>query len=1497
PYERNAYGMLVGSGNRLQKYHYRYHGHFVRPMATMNIKLSSGKRLGLSTERTSWTAGAGSATIYGTVLGLDSLSKITCGFEIAKTADMKDAESHACTATAANGLFQYTIPKIDNTRMYYYRTYLSVDGKKYYGKVRNFGIEMVDLGLPSGTKWANVNMGAWKDSEHGNFYSWGETVDKDVYDSISYKYFNTKKNSYEHIGTNIAGNDSTDVAQSALGGLWRMPTDAEWKELIEQCTWKKDTINHVVGFLVTSKKNKNSIFLPTNYYGNGDRDANFYQSTNESAESNHDDESTSLAYYWSATRAGEYRKAREVKFNVKNDATATQEDNYRWRGNAIRPVASTNAGEAWLKTTGNDWTYGLPTDSMHVYATLLNRPQGYRTFFLIGTTPDLSTTTSTNIADVQARTLTQHNSICYATLKDYLKDGKLKKDGVYYYRAYTCKYDESSNTKSDIHLSAESHQFGLTSVNLGSMTWANINVGATSPEEMGLNGSDAVSDVDLAQKYYGGSWRLPTEAEKQALLTSCTWTEYTLYGVKGWKVANKSDDSKWIFLATKDPSTWGLRAVMNTNVTIDGNAAFLRTDRGGWRAGYGKAQMKATLIGGNDASITEKGFLLATTNDPTESTAGVQTVKATATTATSFSAPLPDLALGTTYYRAYVKTANGYTYAPASVAVGISLVDLGLPSGLQWSDMNIGSADNNDDGYAYAWADTTAATTFSKDSYRYGSQDLGTDISSNEQYDVAAKLLGVVRMPGKDDFQELIDNCSFTPSYDSSNKLLGYTVKNKDGNGESIFLPVGNYWSSTAVTGSTDNAYKFQNNSSSYSVSSTNRWNGFHVRPVGAVISTLMPKDVKTTTATLRGAVYLDSYTSTTVGFELSDTVSMANATKKTVSVSSNGAYELTVDGLNDGTPYYYRAYYTSGDKTVYGVVKRFVTTSAEGEPKAIDLGLSVKWGDRNVNAKMPELSGDKYGWGEVVTRPNYTTVTYSYNKNNQYLNIGTNISATAYDVALKKYGGCWHMPTSDEMDELLTKCSWTWGTKEGVSGYWVENNSKRNTRSIFIPVTGYVDGTETIGSDGCYYWTSTATNATNGYATYLYASKGYSPALKTGVRRYAGLVIRPVYESNTTLGGKDYLIRTDSVSHTDATHPTTLYGTMLGMTSGDTAPTEGFVIGTAKGVTTTDATLTLNQTAEGNGIYAQTLTDEQMKTLSVGQTYYVRAYVTLGSETRYGDAVTMTGNTFLTDSATWTLGNKGTFYGSVKAAKADGLEVGFYYSDNAKMENAKSVTAAFLTTGNTDVFTASIDTVHLQTYYVQAYTKLNGTVYTTNIISFGAHAVDLGLPSGVQWTDMNLGTNSEQQTGDKYKWSELTPNTENFTPSQDAAIGGMTSDVAHRRLGTKYRMPSWDNLQELVNPKYTTWTWEVNGYRVTSKTNGNSIFIPAGTYWGSILDANNGLKAHALRVDATGYYADDEEERTEQLLIRGVLNTKADVIKGADAGSGTIGGGVEGNE
>lgn len=1499
--ERNAYGMVANTVNRLERFHYRYHGHFVRPIAYIDVKLSNGKKLSLTTERTSWTAGDEGATIYGTALGVNGLSSYTTGFEVAKTSDFKEAEKHQCQVSAANGLMQYTFKKIDNTRKYYYRSYITVDGKTYYGQTKDFGMEMVDLGLTSGTLWANVNMGAWKNSEHGNFYSWGETVDKDVYDSLSYKYYNSKKNSYEYIGTNIAGNDSTDVAQAKLGGLWRMPTDAEWKELIDECTWEKATVNRVNGYLVKSKKNNNSIFLPTNYYNSEDRDANFYQATNETKEKNHDDDLTSQAYYWSSTRSANYKQAREVTFNTGSKAAiGAVGDNYRWRGNAIRPVVSKNAGNAWIKTTGTDWTYSLPTDSMNLYATVINQPSGYRTFFLIGTTPDLSTSTTGNIADVQARTLTQHNSISYATLKDYLKDGKLKKDGVYYYRAYTCKYDASSNEKSDIHLSTESRQFGLTAVNLGKLSWANINVGAVSPEEIGLNGSEAVSSEDLAHKYYGGSWRLPTEAEKEALLTDCNWTETTLYGVKGWRVANKDDDSKWIFLASKDPSTWGLRAVMETNVTIDGNNAFLRTDNGGWRAGYNDALMKATLVGAGSAKITERGFLFSTTNNPTTSTTGVQTITATQTAEDGFYAPLPTVSLGTSYYLAYVKTASGgITYAPASVAVGLNLVDLGLPSGLQWANMNIGSADSNDSGYDYAWADTTAATTFSSDTYRYAGQDLGTDISSVEKYDVAAKRLGVVRMPGQADFQELIDNCSFTPvTNTATGALIGYTVKNKNGGDASIFLPVGNYWASTSVTGTTAKAYDFSNNSSK-SIGQSDRWNGFMIRPVGAAIATLEPQDVKTTTATLRGAVYLSTYTSTTVGFELSDTVSMENATKEDVTVSANGTYKFDLTGLNDGTPYYYRAYYTVGGVTKYGVTKRFVTASTEGAPEAVDLGLSVKWGDRNVNAKLPEKVGDKYGWGETITRLNYTKVTYSYNKNDQYLNIGTNISATTYDVARAKLSGCWRMPTQAEMSELLTKCSWTRGTKDGVSGYWVENKTKRNARSIFLPATGYQRETSVLDATMGYYWTATAANATYGSASALSFTTTGDKAinLNEGNQRFYGYAVRPVYESNTTLGGKDYLIRTDSASNVVGGQQMRLYGTMLGMTADQASTTEGFVIGTTKNVTTANPTIDVHQTATDNGAYSLALSDEDLKKFAVGQTYYLRAYVTLGTETAYGDAIQMVGNTFVTDSVQWTLGNEATFYGSVKAAKSEGLEVGFRYSDNAKMENAKSVTAAFLTTGNTDVFTAKIDTVHLQTYYVQAYTKLNGTTYTTNIISFGAKAVDLGLPSGVKWVDMNLGTNNERQTGDKYKWSELTPNTANFTPSQDAAIGGTANDVAHRRLGAQYRMPSWDNLKELVNPAYTTWTWEVDGYRVTSKTNGNTIFIPAGTYWGSILDANNDLKAHALRVDATGYYADDEEERTSQLLIRGILNTKADVIKGADAGGGTVGGGVEGNE
>lgn len=119
--------------------------------------------------------------------------------------------------------------------------------------------EAVDLGLPSGTKWASCNVGATKPEEYGGYYAWGETEEKEVYDESTYKYY--KNGKYVNIGSDISGTEY-DVAHVKWGGNWCMPTLEDIKELNDNCTREWITLNGVNGKKFISKNNGNSIFLP-----------------------------------------------------------------------------------------------------------------------------------------------------------------------------------------------------------------------------------------------------------------------------------------------------------------------------------------------------------------------------------------------------------------------------------------------------------------------------------------------------------------------------------------------------------------------------------------------------------------------------------------------------------------------------------------------------------------------------------------------------------------------------------------------------------------------------------------------------------------------------------------------------------------------------------------------------------------------------------------------------------------------------------------------------------------------------------------------------------------------------------------------------------------------------------------------------------------------------------------------------------------------------------
>ena len=133
----------------------------------------------------------------------------------------------------------------------------------------------VDLGLPSGLKWAKFNIGANAPEEHGGYFAWGETTEKNVY---SWGWYLCQQSecgtwadpfikNYQSAGTYILG-PAYDAAHIQWVGRWRMPTDEDFKELKENCSCEKTTVNGVSGYRYTGW-NGNSIFLPDGQIKNG----------------------------------------------------------------------------------------------------------------------------------------------------------------------------------------------------------------------------------------------------------------------------------------------------------------------------------------------------------------------------------------------------------------------------------------------------------------------------------------------------------------------------------------------------------------------------------------------------------------------------------------------------------------------------------------------------------------------------------------------------------------------------------------------------------------------------------------------------------------------------------------------------------------------------------------------------------------------------------------------------------------------------------------------------------------------------------------------------------------------------------------------------------------------------------------------------------------------------------------------------------------------------
>lgn len=117
---------------------------------------------------------------------------------------------------------------------------------------------MIDLGLPSGTKWACCNVGATTPEANGNYYAWGETQPKGNYSDRTYQYYQDK--TWVNIGSDIAGT-YYDAATASWGAPWRMPTEDQCEELKNECSIVWTTYNGVYGRMFIGP-NDSTVFLP-----------------------------------------------------------------------------------------------------------------------------------------------------------------------------------------------------------------------------------------------------------------------------------------------------------------------------------------------------------------------------------------------------------------------------------------------------------------------------------------------------------------------------------------------------------------------------------------------------------------------------------------------------------------------------------------------------------------------------------------------------------------------------------------------------------------------------------------------------------------------------------------------------------------------------------------------------------------------------------------------------------------------------------------------------------------------------------------------------------------------------------------------------------------------------------------------------------------------------------------------------------------------------------
>ena len=1031
------------------------------------------------------------------------------------------------------------------------------------------GHEWVDLGLPSGLKWATCNVGASSPEKSGNYYAWGETKPKDEYEQANSVTYGKQM-------ADISGNAQYDAATANWGEGWRIPTNAEMQELIDFCAWEWTTQNRIKGYNVTGP-NGNSIFIPSTGYKTGSM---FKGGTCDNGNC------------WSSKPNGSYGA---YCFSINSSSHSVVSNGNREYGRTVRPVKS-RVGMEIPCVTASIVEYTDISAIVNTYATdggseIIERGLYY------GTNPDPSETDNKVVLENETRNISKMLF-------------KLSPNTTYYVKAFATN-SEGTSYSEIVSFTTLAEAIYREYVDLGlpsGLKWAAYNIGASSPEEYGnyyawgevapkitytqdnsltydIQMDDiSGSEYDAAVCNWGGNWRMPTKTEMHELKNICVWEWTKQNGVNGYKVIGPNGNSIFLPAAGYHYEYYqGPVEVGNTgeywNSTPSGIccAYYLSFNRyntinisnNGRNIGksvrpvldvnnivevpFVSVSVEVTDItaiitsyaagGGND--ITERGFYWGTTLEFTETDNNVILDN----NAGYMTEVLMELTPNTTYYvKAYAANEAGISYSEVvsfttkEETAYNDYVDLGLPSGLHWAAYNIGATTPEENGNYYAWGEVVTKNEYTDaNCLTYGVQM--SDISGTEYDAAAVNWGGEWRMPTKTEMDELKNNCTWEwIEYGDAdyNGVEGYKVIGPNGNyiffsksvarndkyyNNNTFYSCSTPYDGIYDVGDDNNAwgllfsqYYYDDGSKYYyDIGATSRYIGASVRPVkdGDYIVEepwllASVESVTDITAIIKTYTTEGGSEITERGFYWGLSPDPTEYDNNVVLENKGGYIKSSLVNLEPNMTYYVKAYAANESGISYSEVVEFTTHKFTYYNDFVDLGLpsGLMWATCNVGATYPEDYGNYYAWGEVFTKDDYT----EDNSETYGKNMG-DISGTEYDAATVNWGGNWRMPTRIEMQELIDNCVWVWIIQNGVNGYKVIGP---NGQHIFLPAAGYKTNGWGINNEGFSgeYRSSTPEGWDDSgiYAGVLYFNDEEFSPWYSGFRYY-GCSIRPVRE------------------------------------------------------------------------------------------------------------------------------------------------------------------------------------------------------------------------------------------------------------------------------------------------------------------------------------------------------------------------------------------------